>query len=188
MTIEQLASIVLDACEREGVDHMLTGAFAHGFYGIPRSTMDVDVVVGVATGDPIVKVARQLEGAVKFEPQVQFDTLTWGKRLVGESSGTPPFKVELFELFEDPFVLSQFQRKRRMFSRQLNRETWLPTPEDVVVQKLRWGRGKDLDDARDVLAVQGCETLDLAYIEHWCHLHGTLSRLRDALDGIPPLD
>jgi hypothetical protein len=28
----------------------------------------------------------------------------------------------------------------------------------------------------------------MAYIEHWCSLHGTLQRLHDALAGIPPLD
>lgn len=60
--------------------------------------------------------------------------------------------------------------------------------EGVVVQKLRWGRNKDLDDARDVLAVQGPETLDMEYIERWCAMHGTLERLKTALDGIPPLD
>ncbi len=188
MTIEQLACAVLDACEIEQVDHMLTGAFAHGLYGIPRSTKDVDVVLSIAGGDPLLKVVKRLAGKVQFEPQVQFDTLTWGKRLVGESTGTPPFKVELFELFDDPFVLAQFNRKRRMSSAQLQRETWLPTPEDVVVQKLRWGRNKDLDDARDVLAVQGPESLDMAYIEHWCAQHGTLPRLHEALAGIPPLD
>jgi hypothetical protein len=93
MTIEQLAAAVLDACEREGVEHMLTGAFAHGLYGIPRSTKDVDVVLSLAGQDPIQRVMRRLEGVVRFEPQVQFDTLTWGKRMVGESMGAPPFKV-----------------------------------------------------------------------------------------------
>jgi hypothetical protein len=188
MTIEQLASTVLEACEREHVEHMLTGAFAHGLYGIPRSTKDVDVVLNLTGGDPIGMIVRRLEGVVRFEAQVQFDTLTWGKRLVGESCGNPPFKVELFELFDDPFVLAMFGRRRRMVSVRLQRETWVPTPEDVVVQKLRWGRGKDLDDARDVLAVQGPETLDMPYIETWCDLHGTRPRLREALAGIPPLD
>lgn len=188
MTVEELACAVLEACEEVGADHMLTGAFAHGLYGIPRSTKDVDVVISVSVGDAISQVVSRLSGVARFEKQVQFDTLTWGRRLVGESLGMPPFKVELFELFNDPFVLSQFQRKKKMFSTQIQRETWLPTPEDVVVQKLRWGRNKDLDDARDVLAVQGTETLDMAYIEHWCGLHGTLPRLKEALDGIPPLD
>ena len=188
MTIEQLATAVLDACEASNVDHMLTGAFAHGLYGIPRSTKDVDVVLSISTGDPIREVVTRLAGVVEFEPQVQFDTLTWGKRLVGESHGNPPFKVELFELFDDPFVQSQFHRRRRLFSEQIQSETWLPTPEDVIVQKLRWGRSKDLDDARDVLAVQGPETLDMDYIEYWCGLHGTLPRLHEALAGIPTLD
>ncbi len=56
-----------------------------------------------------------------------------------------------------------------------------------MVQKLRWGRSKDLDDARDVLAVQGPESLDMAYIEKWCAQHGTTGRLKAALAGIPPL-
>ncbi len=188
MTIEQIAAAVLDACEKENVEHMLTGAFAHGFYGIPRSTKDVDVVLSLAGADPIQKVVRRLEGIVLFDPQVQFDTLTWGRRIVGESTGEPPFKVELFELFDDPFVRSQFRRKRRLFSSQIQRETWLPSPEDVVVQKLRWGRGKDLDDARDILAVQGPETLDMDYIRLWCGEHGTLPRLHQALADIPPLN
>ena len=74
-----------------------------------------------------------------------------------------------------------------MASEQLGRVIWLPTPEDVVVQKLRWGRNKDLDDARDVLAVQGPKSLDMAYIKQWCAQHGTTERLQNALAGISPL-
>ena len=59
---------------------------------------------------------------------------------------------------------------------------------DVVVQKLRRRRNKGLDDARDAPAVQGPETLDMTYTEHWCRQHGTLPRLQEALAGIPPLD
>ncbi len=187
MTVEALAATVIAACEAEGVDHMLTGAFAYSLYGIPRSTKDVDVVLSLAGGDPIQKLVARLGSLVEFESQVQFDTLTWGKRLVGTSRASPPFKVELFELFDDPFVLEQFARKRRLFSPQLGCATWLPTPEDVIVQKLRWGRNKDLDDARDVLAVQGTETLDMAYIEGWSARHRTTERLQAALAGIPPL-
>lgn len=187
MTVEELAAAVLDVCDAESVDHMLTGAFAAGLYGIPRSTKDVDVVLSMKGGDAIGRVATRLEKVVQFDPQVQFDTLTWGRRLVGVTRQSPPLKVELFELFDDPFVQAQFSRRRRMFSGQFQRETWLPTPEDVVVQKLRWGRSKDLDDARDVLAVQGPESLDMAYIGKWCAQHGTTDLLKAALAGIPPL-
>jgi len=50
-------------------------------------------------------------------------------------------------------------------SPSIGTEVWIPTAEDIVVQKLRWGRNKDLDDARDVLAVQGTDFLDMPYIE-----------------------
>ncbi len=188
MTVEALAVLVIEACESEGVDHMLTGAFATSLYGIPRSTKDVDVVLSMMGPDPISRVSGRLNAVVEFDQQVQFDTLTWGKRLVGIARKGPPLKVELFELFSDAFVQAQFERRRRLFSNQLNRATWLPTAEDVVVQKLRWGRSKDLDDARDVLAVQGPENLDMAYIRDWCQRHGTLERLEHALAEIPPLD
>lgn len=187
MTVEALAAAVIDACDAEGVDHMVTGAFAYSLYGIPRSTKDVDVVLSLASGDPVQRIASRLASVVQFDEQVQFDTLTWGKRLVGTSRQSPPFKIELFELFDDPFVLEQFARKRRIFSPQIGRSTWLPTPEDVVIQKLRWGRNKDLDDARDILAVQGPESLDMTSIENWCAQHGTTDRLKEALAGIPPL-
>jgi hypothetical protein len=187
MTVERIAAMVMDACEQAGVEHMVTGAFAHGMYGIPRSTKDVDVVVSMKEGNPIGRVVAILAPAIVFSEQIQFDTLTWGKRQVGTTLSDPPFKVELFELFDDAFVLAQFQRKRKLYSSQLQRTTWLPSPEDVVVQKLRWGRSKDLDDARDVLAVQGPESLDMSYIQKWCRQHGTSGRLRQALVGIPVL-
>jgi hypothetical protein len=60
MSIEELACAVLDACEVGKVEHMLTGAFAHGLYGIPRSTLDVDVVVSITEGDAIRAVTSRL--------------------------------------------------------------------------------------------------------------------------------
>jgi len=58
---------------------------------------------------------------------------------------------------------------------------------DIITQKIRWGRSKDLDDARDVLAVQGPETLDMTYIRNWCSIHGTTRRLETILASLPPL-
>lgn len=187
MTLESLAIAVVETTEAAAVDFMLVGAIAAGAYGVPRSTKDVDLLVAVNVAGGVDKVIQSLSSLVEFEPQVVFDTLTWGRRHVGQSRSTPPFKVELFELFDDPFVQEEFRRRQQVFVPMLGRPTWLPTPEDVVVQKLRWGRGKDLDDARDVLAVQGPETLDMAYVTAWCARHGTTARLEAALAGIPPM-
>ena len=182
-----MANQVISACEAEGVAHMVTGALAFNLYGIPRSTKDVDIVIDVSGPEGIAKLIARLEPGIEFRDQVQFDTLTWGRRHIGRPKGNTALEVELFELFDDPFVREQFRRRKKTKSGQIKLETWVPTAEDVVVQKIRWGRSKDLDDARDVLAVQGPETLDMQYVRGWCETHGTLARLEKILTELPEL-
>lgn len=185
MLVEELAGRVIAACEAEQVDHMVTGALAFNLYGIPRSTKDVDLVIDVSGDDVIRRLIARLEPEIEFRDQVQFDTLTWGRRHIGRVHGNTALEVELFELFDDPFVKEQFRRRQRRKSGQIRLVTWVPTAEDIVVQKIRWGRSKDLDDARDVLAVQGLETLDMEYIRNWCTGHGTVERLDKILTELP---
>lgn len=178
---------VISACEEEAIPHMVTGALAFNLYGVPRATKDVDFVIDVTGGSVIGRLIRRLEPGIVFGDQVQFDTLTWGKRHIGRAKGDSALQVELFELFDDPFVQEQFRRRRKRRSLQLKVETWVPTAEDMIVQKIRWARSKDLDDARDILAVQGPESLDLAYIRQWTDIHRTSSRLDGLLTSLPDL-
>ncbi len=187
MKLSDLASTIFETADQLGVEHMAVGAIAAATYGIPRATKDVDLLVSIDPAKGITQLMQGLETWIKFDGQAQFDTITWGRRHVGTSRKAPPYKVELFEMFDDPFVHSEFSRKVRKFVPLLSREIWLPTAEDVIVQKLRWGRPKDLEDARDVTAVQGAETLDTGYIEHWCGEHGTSARWTALLDSLPPL-
>lgn len=187
MNLIQLAVAIFDRAESCGVEHMAVGAIAAGTYGIPRATKDIDLLVSSDAMHGIQKLIPALEDIIEFEAQAQFDTITWGRRHVGTSRAAPPFKVELFEMFDDPFVVSEFSRRERRFVPLLEREIWLPTAEDIIVQKICWGRSKDLDDARDVLAVQGPETLDMPYIENWCATHGTSERLKDIIASLPEL-
>ena len=182
MTIEDAAILAIDACQSEGVEYMLTGAFAYGIYGIPRSTMDVDLVLSIQKPQEMFKVLKALETEVLFGDQQVFDTLTFGRRWVGKVRKSPEFQIELFELFEDDFVMAQFQRKKELKSVQLSRTVWVPTAEDVVVQKVRWAREKDLGDAVDVVAVQGVEGLDMQYVREWCEKLGISDRLAAVLE------
>ncbi len=60
----------------------------------------------------------------------------------------------------------------------------------MIVQKLRWAkdgrRGKDYDDARDVMAVQG-RALDFAYIRAWADRHGTRDLCEDIFGSVEAL-
>jgi hypothetical protein len=101
MTVEQLAITVIKACKMESMDHMLTGAFAFNFYGVPRATKDVDIVVDVSGSTSILNLIKRLEPEIQFSGQVQFDTLTWGRRHIGAPAADTTLQIELFELFDD---------------------------------------------------------------------------------------
>lgn len=187
MTLWELAADVFDAAESMEIPHMAVGAIAVGAHGIPRATRDIDLLVSVDSQKGVYQLIGCLESFIEFEPQAQFDTITWGRRHVGVARTPPPFKVELFEMFDDPFVISEFSRKIKTYVPMLSRDLWLQTAEDLVVQKLRWGRPKDLEDALDVMAVQTPGKLDMAYIKNWCSIHGTSERLETILAELPQL-
>ena len=56
--------------------------------------------------------------------------------------------------------------------------------------KLRWGilarRSKDLDDVRNVIAVQA-DRIDWDYVHRWCEQHGTRALLDEIRASIPPI-
>jgi hypothetical protein len=186
MNLYQLGARVIDALEAGGVGHMVVGALSSSVFGVPRATKDVDIVLQIDSPSVLRALQSRLADVVDFDPQVTFETLTGSRRHILTSKTVPPFTVELFELGADPFALERFSRRNAQWSAQLGRSVCLPTAEDVVVQKLRWGRPRDLEDVRDVLAVQTPSALDMAYISRWCQAHGTSGRLEALLAEIDP--
>jgi hypothetical protein len=175
MTVNESVTVrVADALEGCHIPYFLSGSFASNYYGIPRSTKDADFVVQlqVAVGSDF---ARQLGDDFMLDPQLSFETNTGTYRQVIHCK-KKTFKVELFVLSPDPHDQARFQRRRAvpLFERRL----WLPSAEDVIVTKLRWARGKDKEDVRDVMAVQG-PALDWGYIRDWCGRHGTISLMAE---------
>ena len=162
---------------------MLTGSFASNAYGVARATKDADVVVDFERGDLSLIVAN-LDPDIALQAQMMFETITGTARHILEVKNSP-FKIELFHINPDPFMSGRFQRRVEVDYPELGRKVWLPTPEDVVVQKLRWGRDKDLADVEDVLFVSGAH-LEFPYIEKWCAEHGTLKRLNAIRAKLPP--
>lgn len=172
---------VIEALEELEFRYMLVGALSSNAYGIPRSTKDADIVVELEPGN-LKKLMERLGGDFRLDPQMLFETLTHSIRNVITYTPTK-FDIELFRLTNDAHDAARFQRRSRRTIGELNRGAWIPTAEDVIIQKLRWQRPRDVDDARNVLAVRFHE-LDWDYLIHWTETHSTrdlLIRLRDEL-------
>ncbi|MCF7731436.1 MAG: hypothetical protein K9N23_07105 [Akkermansiaceae bacterium] len=179
-TGEEAIGVLLDVLNRLEVDYMVVGSFSSNRYGVPRATKDADLVLKIGAAER-ERLFATLPGDFRTDPQVTFEMVTGTWRQVIKVSRIP-FIIELFELSADDFDQSRFSRRRRLTL--LGRDAWLPTAEDVIVQKLRWcaigRRSKDFDDAVAVMGVQGEAALDWTYIERWCRLHGTLRILDEA--------
>ena len=186
MTIEEAVLTVIDALEVGRVPYMVVGSLSSNLYGMPRSTQDADFVLQI---EPALLSAlrSRLGPRFRWEPQLTFETITATTRQIinVESLG---FRIELFLLSDDSHDQQRFARRQRV--QVLGKDTYAPTAEDVIITKLRWSqqgkRHKDVDDVRNVLAIQG-DNLDWTYIHGWCDQHGTRTLLEAIRRSIPPL-
>lgn len=182
---KQLVITLIEALEAEAVPHMLAGSFASMVYGIPRSTKDVDFVVELEEPRFSRLIARLIPD-FELDPQQYLETSTWTRRYILKARRSA-FKVEFFLRSEDPHHLSQWSRRRTVFNSIVQHHVTMPTPEDVIVQKIRWGRPQDRIDAENVMDVQ-MDKLDWPYIEHWCDVHGTRKLLEEIRASIFPME
>lgn len=185
MTTQEIVRKFVDALEQLGVPYMLVGSLSSNAYGVARNTQDADFVAQLER-ITISQLATKLWPDFQLNPQSSFETITATTQHVFDVP-TEDFKVELFLLSNDPHDRARFERRRQL--QVLGGPVYLPSPEDVVITKLRWFRQgyrqKDLSDAREVIAVSGPQ-LDWAYIERWCDEHGTRQLLDDLRRSIGP--
>lgn len=180
MTSDEAVIAVIDALNSGGINYMIVGSYSTNFYGVPRATHDADIVIEL-TNQSMSALRDRLGPDFIFDPQMAFETITATSKFVVTMT-SPPFKVELFLLSDDPHDLARFVRRKKV--RLCDRDVWMASMEDAIIMKLRWGRKgsrrKDLDDIVKVLGVQA-RNIDYVYLRGWCDKHGTRDLLEELL-------
>lgn len=185
MDLVEIVARVLQSLNELRVPYMIVGSLSSNFYGEPRMTKDADLVVQL--GDtPLSSLLEKLGTAFQIDRQLGFETVTGTTRYHIRHTESE-FLVELFELTSDPHNQQRFARRRATTFGGV--AAFVPTAEDVLIQKLRWykrgKRPKDIQDAENVMEVQTGK-FDLAYIRRWCDEHGTrevFERLLRTVEG-----
>ena len=175
-TIERLADFVT-ALEAAGIGYLLAGSIAGNVYGEPRSTKDADFVAET-DADGIRRLVRELPKDITVDLQSSFELRTLTTRRL-KAQLPSKFEIELFDVGEDPHHITRFERRVRRALPSLGCDAWIATGEDMLIQKLRWKRAKDLEDAIDYVFVSG-KTFDWEYVRRWTDEHGTTGLLEDA--------
>ena len=134
-----------------GIDYMFTGALAASYYGTPRTTMDIDIVVRVARENLQTHLVTPLE---KAEMQVD-------ERKINEAFESG-FRVITLKDKRTPFALDVILSDRKLEKKPgtiLDLPTFYQTPEGLILSKLRMIKAtvpkeralKDKDDIKAIL-------------------------------------
>ena len=134
MTEQELAIDAVRRLNRIGIAYLLTGSMASNYWGIPRTTHDLDFVVQL----PLQSIPRLLhefrddfyldEPAVRaaLAPPYQFNAIDRRSAL----------KIDFWMLRSNPFEMSMFERRLNL--NLLCEQAWIATAEDVILHKLYW--------------------------------------------------
>lgn len=179
-------SHVIDVLERLGIPYMVVGGFAAIFYGEPRLTIDVDIVVKMSKEHvmPFVEAFPIPEYYVSEEGIRDSLVRNYPFNVIHPSTGA---KIDLVPLSDDPFTREAFRRCQRMEYDETGRTAAFISAEDMILAKLRafreTGSEKHLRDARGVLVMQE-GSLDLEALRGRAESAGVLPQLDALLAGL----
>lgn len=166
MTFEDLVSDVVGRLNDAGIAHMLTGSVASSWYGEPRATQDLDVVI-----DPAPTALDQLiDGLLvdRWHVDLYVAHAALDDRTRFNAIGPEAFKVDFIIRHDRPFSRAEFDRRQPV--ELLGTKTFLPTVEDMVIARLEWAQATDSErqrrDVQGMLVVAGSD-IDLTYVDGW---------------------
>lgn len=185
LTPLQVALSVARALDECGLRYVVGGSLASSVSGEPRSTLDVDLVVAIDAAD-----VEPLLAALGDDFHADGEAV---RRAVRRRSSVNVFhratstKVDLFVLGGSPLDRQALDRRVRMqVSTDPERFLYVYTPEDILLQKLRWYRlGGEVSDRqwRDVLGIVAVQDpgLDEEYLRRGADLLAVADLLVRAL-------
>lgn len=135
-----------------GIQYMLTGSGAAMFYGLSRSTADLDVVIDLDILD-VAPLVDAFGGDYYVDPEAVFDALE-RRSMFNIIPLVPGLKTDFILLRDEPFQQVAFSRRRRIDWR--GTPVWVIDPRDLVISKLNWARDSHSEqqfaDVRTIMA------------------------------------
>jgi hypothetical protein len=148
---------VVDVLESLEIPYMVVGGFAAIFYGEPRLTIDVDIIVDMRPSHIRPLVAAFPVPDYYVSERAIRDALQrrYPFNVIQPQTGA---KVDMVPLPRDPFTRAAFERRQRIEYDAAGHSAVFISPEDIVVAKLialrETNSDKHLQDARGVLVTQ----------------------------------
>ena len=160
--IERLTKLL----DMGGIPYMVAGSMSSSLHGRPRATQDADVVID-PTGDQLDPLLALLEQGYYVSREAALDALR-DRTMFNVIDLEGGWKADLIICKDRPFSRQEFARRRQIDA--MGQMLWVASPEDIILSKLEWMRGRESEvQYSDVLGVAVTQwgNLDLEYLRKW---------------------
>lgn len=161
---------VIDALESLNVPYHIGGSVASSLYGLPRLTIDADIVAKLEQKH-VRSFVRMLEDDYYIDADMIHDAINHRSSFNLIHNDTI-LKIDIFIPKLRPFDQEELQRAQALTIEDTHRPFYIASPEGTILNKLEWYRmggevsDRQWNDILGVLKVRGT-SLDLAYLQNW---------------------
>ena len=180
----ELVARVAAILDRLDIPYLVGGSVASAFFGEPRGTLDVDLVIELRA-EGIEALATALEPGFYVSREAMSEAVNDRRSFNAVELGGA-MKVDFFVRGESDFDREEFSR-RRLEPIVLGEpaRVWVKTPEDSVLRKLLWfrdGQGASDQQWRDVVGLLATRAgkLDEGHLDSWATRLGLAELLQKA--------
>ena len=164
---------LLALLDRMKIPYLVGGSVASSAHGVPRTTLDVDLVVDLRP-EQIEEFAGELRGDFYADAEMIREAFARGRAANLIHLGTA-WKFDLFPLQRDEYSRTSFARRSFREVRPDGKEAVecaVASAEDTILRKLEWYRAGGETSERQWGDLRGvCQAardrLDLAYMRKW---------------------
>jgi hypothetical protein len=157
---------------------MFTGAVAASYYGTPRTTMDVDIVVKIPSEGPQSLLLKPLRAAeIRVDEGKMLEAFRSGYRIVTLKDQKTHYTLDI--------ILSDKKLEKRSGT-IVGLPSFIQTPEDLVLSKLRMikstiSREKSQKDREDVKAILSHTKVEAKLLKNRAKRENTLVTLDELM-------
>ena len=171
MDLVSLLKIVAERLDRAGIPYMVSGGIAVSYWGFPRTTHDIDIVIEAKKEDK-EKIVTLFKKDFYISPEATEDAIEkrFAFNIIHFASG---IKIDFWLVKKDSFGELAF--KRRLKRKIFNKEIFIISPEDLVLSKLLgYKETQSLRRLEDAQSILKSSKVDLNYIKKWAELQSTI--------------
>jgi len=176
---EDLVKRLVKSFNKAEIDYMFTGALAASYYGTPRTTMDIDVIVKIPREELQTLVSALKKARIRVNEAKIRQALDSGYRIVTLRDEKSPFTLDI--IFSD----EELEKNQGTI---LGLATFYQTPEEIILSKLRMikvtvPKERALKDRDDIKAILKYTKVNMETLKGRAQKENTLTILKELIDS-----